>query len=83
MTKTNHARGFKDIKFTMGQRSCHAHYKVVKAEALDGELLIACGDIFSENAKGIRRSRAGAKKFVHSRRRRRDRDFLNQRSFDE
>lgn len=76
MTKTNHARGFKDIKFTLGQRSHHPLYNSVKAKALDGDMIIACGDIFSENSKGIRRSRAGAKKFVHSRRRRKDRDFF-------
>jgi L-ribulose-5-phosphate 3-epimerase UlaE len=83
MTKTNHARGFKDIKFTMGQRSHHAYYKCVKEETLSGDIIIACGTTFSENAKGIRRSRAGAKKFVHSRRRRADRDFLNAGDFDE
>lgn len=76
VSKTNHHRGFVAKRFTLGQRSHHAHYKGVKEFTLDGHILMACGDIFTENAKGIRRSRAGAKKFVHSRRRRADRDYL-------
>ncbi len=78
MSRTNYSRGFVAKRFTLGQRSHHAYYKGVKERTLGGDMISACGTIFSENAKGIRRSRAGAKKFVHSRRRRADRDYLNQ-----
>lgn len=81
MSKTNHARNFVAYRFTLGQRSHHAYYKGVKEKTIEGDILSACVDIFSENAKGIRRSRAGAKKFVHSRRRRIDRDFINKQDF--
>lgn len=81
MSKTNHGRNFVATRFALGQRSHHAYYKRVREVSLDGTMLIACGDIFRENAKGIRRSRAGAKHYVHSRRRRRDRDFLIKEDF--
>ena len=75
--KTNHRRKYKDRR---GPRTVFSRYiaKEVQAIALDGVLVAAmatngdhcCGK------RGIRRDVAGAKKFVRSRIRRRDRDAL-------
>lgn len=76
--KTNHRRNFKDKKFHIGQRKPSYLICAVGQTCLDGTRVGASatnGDATC-GSRGVRRDKAGAKKFVHSRRRRRDRDYL-------
>lgn len=78
--KTNHRRGFKE---TRTSHDVFAHYLVISLcrQALDGEFVSASANSGDHccGKRGIRRDRAGAKKFVNSRVRRRDRDELKRR----
>jgi hypothetical protein len=76
MSKTNHARGFVDYRFNLGQRTSRYFTGSFKQTTIEGDTVVATSTVCSENSTGVRRDRAGAKKFVHSRRRRADRDFL-------
>lgn len=76
MSKTNHHRGFKAVRFKDGQKKrgfIVGHYK---RETIDGHAVNAYATCASENSHGIAHDKAGAKKFVHSRGRRHDRDTL-------
>jgi hypothetical protein len=72
MSGHNHRRGggYRDPKFNQGQRT--SSYQTFGAHAdtpLSGQRISACavnGDA-TDGSKGVRKSRAGAKKFIHSR----------------
>jgi hypothetical protein len=70
--KTNHQRGFVARRFTY--RGYYTFWG--KAEPLDGSIINAWATVASGRHQYVRRDRAGAKKFLHSRRRRHDRDTI-------
>lgn len=77
MPKTNHQRGFADKRLTVGQRSCgFVTFSRVDRSAIDGVGIAASATVASENSRSIARDKAGAKKFINSRRRRSDRDAI-------
>lgn len=68
MSKTNHRRGDQDNKFNLGRRTGGVSTFYGRGKTPLSDVNVAAGaTVFSENAKGIRRDRAGAKKFVQSR----------------
>lgn len=70
--KTNHRRGFVEDNY-------HPKYmKGYSSVAMDGSVISAwhTGGDACCGKRGHRRDRAGAKKFVHSRTRRKDRDII-------
>lgn len=74
MSKTNHQRGDKDNRFWLGQkRGPSYHIFSNSRKTMDGEWIGAGSTCTSESSRGVQRARAGAKKFVHSRTRFRDR----------
>lgn len=78
MSKTNHNRNFKAKKFKSDGSFRRLSYLTFSGGVvcLDGELVTACASIASENKHMIAKSRRGAKKFINSRRKRHDRDFI-------
>ena len=72
MSGHNHRRGsgYRDPKFNTGQRSSgYTTFHGQGETPLSGRLVEAAansGD-HTDGAKGVRKSRAGAKKFIHSR----------------
>jgi hypothetical protein len=67
MSKTNHRRGDKDDRFNVGQRThCFDTFHGVSV-TMDGRAINASSSIATENSKGVRRDKAGAKKFIASR----------------
>lgn len=77
--KTNHQRNFKEtMRNNAGSRSWHYNTICLKRTALDGSVVVAsanAGD-HTSGKHGIAKDRKGAKKFVHSRIRRKDREEL-------
>ena len=71
--KTNHRRGDKDKGFNLGQRTSGYHIFSNGRKTMGGDVVGAGSTMTSESSRGIQRDRAGAKKFVHSRARFRDR----------
>lgn len=76
--KTNHQRGYKDNEDKRTEYTTLSIYE----ESPDGEIIHATatgpGVDHCCGKHGAARDRAGAKKYVHSRRRRRTRDWLKQ-----
>ena len=71
--KTNHRRGDKDKGFNLGQRTSGYYIFGNSRKTMDGDVVGAGSTMSAESSRGIQRARAGAKKFVHSRARFRDR----------
>lgn len=73
MSKVNHNRGFRANRFWLGQRRGPRYIVFGNGRAtMEGEMVQAGSTASSESSRGVQRSRAGAKKFVHSRVRLRD-----------
>lgn len=72
--KTNHQQGFK------ARTQKPAHYITFSGTAicLDEKIISSVSTCSNLEPTGNRRDRKGAKKFLHSRRRRHDRDYLKQ-----
>lgn len=73
MSKTNHRRGFVANRFWMGQRTSAFGIFSNSRKTMTGERVCSGSTVAKESSRGIQRDRAGAKKFVHSRARFRDR----------
>lgn len=75
MSKTNHQRDFKS------NESTPKGFIGYCTDALDGSIIVAGGGFggdYCNGKHGQAREKRGAKKFIHSRRRRKDRDTINQ-----
>jgi hypothetical protein len=79
--KTNHQRNFVEKKRSYSRYTIFSDGQI----CLDGHIVSAsanCGDACC-GKHGIARSRKGAKKYINSRRRRHDRDFLRKAEIEE
>lgn len=76
MSHTNHRRQHTKTRYNLGQQKGGTQTFGGYSADISGARHSACSTVFGESSKLIRRDRAGAKKFVHSRRRRADRDLL-------
>lgn len=73
MSKTNYRRNFVATRFVLGQRKSGYWLFSNGRATMDGDIVGAGSTATKESSRGIQRDRAGAKKFVHSRARFRDR----------
>jgi len=69
VSKTNHRRGNKSPRFCLGQKTCgrYVTWAGYGETVISGLRVNASAIVSSEAAKGVRRDKAGAKKFVRSR----------------
>lgn len=81
MSKTNHGRGFSAPRFKVGQKTGGFIVFSGSQESIDGSMISANATVAPENSRSIARGKAGAKKYINSRRRRHDRDALAKMDF--
>jgi len=85
MTEHNHRRG-KRSNDDIRHESLWSGGVSVQQISPDGEIINATGGGYHDytcGKHGAARDRAGAKKFVHSRRRRHTRDWLNKKEYND
>lgn len=75
--KTNHRRGYKAPNFKNGMRSSGYVTFQGHRDTIDGHRINAFSTVAMGNSESVRRDRAGAKKFIHSRARTRDKDYCS------